>query len=490
MTTSRWSSPPTSSPRSSTTRTTGVGSPPPTRSPTSTRWAARRSSRSTSSRGRVRACPSSCSHASSTVVPTSRAPPARSIAGGHSIDDPEPKYGLAVVGTVEPDRVWRNAGGRPGDVLVLTKPIGLGVISTAVKREGASRRAARDRGRDHDHAQRRRARRGPRARRRGARRDRRHRLRSARSPRRARAWLRRRRARRPRRGARHRRGPRRSSATGSSPAARSGTTRSCRRSSTGARPPRTSSCSSPTRRPPAACCSRSTPMPPTRSSPGLRGRGHARRRAYRTTHRRCPRNDHRHLTGPPRSARDPPSASPKATGTGDTVPPRPGGARFGEVRTCGSGWNDDGHAPSRDVRIPRHRDAGVGRDRARRRHRRRRHRLVPGAGLGSRRRHRATSRRPPPRSASGSSRRTPAAVTTPPAPAADGTDGPIGAGRGDPADGDVVYDGTEVQVRLSQRRRRRPARARSRSSPGGAWSGTVTVPDQRRRCPRATTTCS
>ena len=60
------------------------------------------------------------------------------IAGGHSIDDPEPKYGLAVVGTVEPDRVWRNTGGRPGDVLVLTKPIGLGVISTAVKREAAS----------------------------------------------------------------------------------------------------------------------------------------------------------------------------------------------------------------------------------------------------------------------------------------------------------------------------------------------------------------
>ncbi len=60
------------------------------------------------------------------------------IAGGHSIDDPEPKYGLAVVGTVEPDRVWRNAGGRPGDALVLTKPIGLGVISTAVKRAGAT----------------------------------------------------------------------------------------------------------------------------------------------------------------------------------------------------------------------------------------------------------------------------------------------------------------------------------------------------------------
>jgi selenide,water dikinase len=60
------------------------------------------------------------------------------IAGGHSIDDPEPKYGLAVVGTVEPDRIWRNAGAQAGDALVLTKPIGLGVISTAVKRDGAT----------------------------------------------------------------------------------------------------------------------------------------------------------------------------------------------------------------------------------------------------------------------------------------------------------------------------------------------------------------
>lgn len=59
------------------------------------------------------------------------------IAGGHSIDDNEPKYGLAVVGTVDPDRVLRNAGARPGDALVLTKPIGLGVISTAVKRDAA-----------------------------------------------------------------------------------------------------------------------------------------------------------------------------------------------------------------------------------------------------------------------------------------------------------------------------------------------------------------
>ena len=60
------------------------------------------------------------------------------VAGGHSIDDAEPKYGLAVVGTVHPDRVLTNSGARAGDVLVLTKPIGLGVISTALKRDAAS----------------------------------------------------------------------------------------------------------------------------------------------------------------------------------------------------------------------------------------------------------------------------------------------------------------------------------------------------------------
>jgi selenide, water dikinase len=60
------------------------------------------------------------------------------IAGGHSIDDAEPKYGLAVVGTVDPDAVLTNAGAEPGDVLVLTKPIGLGVISTAVKNDRAT----------------------------------------------------------------------------------------------------------------------------------------------------------------------------------------------------------------------------------------------------------------------------------------------------------------------------------------------------------------
>jgi selenide, water dikinase len=56
------------------------------------------------------------------------------LVGGHSIDDPEPKYGLAVTGTVHPDEVLTNAGGRAGDALVLTKPLGVGAISTALKR--------------------------------------------------------------------------------------------------------------------------------------------------------------------------------------------------------------------------------------------------------------------------------------------------------------------------------------------------------------------
>jgi selenide,water dikinase len=59
------------------------------------------------------------------------------VGGGHSIDDPEPKYGLAVVGTVDPARILTNRGTQAGDALVLTKPIGLGVISTALKRDRA-----------------------------------------------------------------------------------------------------------------------------------------------------------------------------------------------------------------------------------------------------------------------------------------------------------------------------------------------------------------
>jgi len=63
------------------------------------------------------------------------------VLGGHSIDDPEPKFGLVVVGEVHPDRIVTNTGARPGDVLVLTKPIGSGVIATAVKAGSASESA-------------------------------------------------------------------------------------------------------------------------------------------------------------------------------------------------------------------------------------------------------------------------------------------------------------------------------------------------------------
>jgi selenide, water dikinase len=56
------------------------------------------------------------------------------ILGGHSIDDAEPKYGMAVTGVVHPDDLLTNAGGLPGDALVLTKPLGAGAVSTAIKR--------------------------------------------------------------------------------------------------------------------------------------------------------------------------------------------------------------------------------------------------------------------------------------------------------------------------------------------------------------------
>ncbi len=59
------------------------------------------------------------------------------IVGGHSVDDPEPKFGLAVVGLAHPDRLLRNDGLRPGQSLVLTKPLGVGIITTAVKADAA-----------------------------------------------------------------------------------------------------------------------------------------------------------------------------------------------------------------------------------------------------------------------------------------------------------------------------------------------------------------
>lgn len=55
------------------------------------------------------------------------------ITGGHSILDPEPKYGLAVTGFVHPDRMLTNSGAKPGDVLLFTKPIGIGILTTAAK---------------------------------------------------------------------------------------------------------------------------------------------------------------------------------------------------------------------------------------------------------------------------------------------------------------------------------------------------------------------
>lgn len=60
------------------------------------------------------------------------------IVGGHSIDDQEPKFGISVTGFVHPERIWKNVGARPGDILVLTKPIGVGILTTAIKRGKAT----------------------------------------------------------------------------------------------------------------------------------------------------------------------------------------------------------------------------------------------------------------------------------------------------------------------------------------------------------------
>lgn len=64
------------------------------------------------------------------------------IVGGHTIDDPEPKYGMAVTGEVHPDRILTNAGLRPGQDLILTKPLGIGVITTAIKADVAAAEVA------------------------------------------------------------------------------------------------------------------------------------------------------------------------------------------------------------------------------------------------------------------------------------------------------------------------------------------------------------
>jgi selenide, water dikinase len=63
------------------------------------------------------------------------------LLGGHTVDDPELKYGLSVTGTIHPDKVVHNNTARPGDVLILTKPLGTGIISTAIKNGAASKQA-------------------------------------------------------------------------------------------------------------------------------------------------------------------------------------------------------------------------------------------------------------------------------------------------------------------------------------------------------------
>lgn len=66
------------------------------------------------------------------------------LVGGHSVQDDEPKYGLCVSGFVHPDKIFKNYGCRPGDVLVLTKQIGSGIVNTAIKAEMASPEAIRE----------------------------------------------------------------------------------------------------------------------------------------------------------------------------------------------------------------------------------------------------------------------------------------------------------------------------------------------------------
>lgn len=57
------------------------------------------------------------------------------LVGGHSIDDPEPKFGQSVTGTIHPERIRSNAGAKPGDRIILTKPIGVGILTTAIKKD-------------------------------------------------------------------------------------------------------------------------------------------------------------------------------------------------------------------------------------------------------------------------------------------------------------------------------------------------------------------
>ncbi len=64
------------------------------------------------------------------------------VVGGHTIDDPEPKYGMSVTGTVHPDRILTNGGLRPGQALLLSKPLGVGIITTAIKGQAVDQQTA------------------------------------------------------------------------------------------------------------------------------------------------------------------------------------------------------------------------------------------------------------------------------------------------------------------------------------------------------------
>ena len=114
---------------------------PRTRCPTFTRWARRRSPRSTSSLSRWSRSAPRCS----TQILAGGAAAAReagvAIIGGHTIEDDEPKYGLAVTGTVHPQRIVTNAGAKPGDILYLTKPLGTGILSSALKKDAIDEHA-------------------------------------------------------------------------------------------------------------------------------------------------------------------------------------------------------------------------------------------------------------------------------------------------------------------------------------------------------------
>ena len=75
------------------------------------------------------------------------------LAGGHTIRDPEPKYGLAVIGAAHPDRLLRKGGARPGDRLLLTKPLGTGVLVSGARQGRTAEADLADRDRRHATAQ-------------------------------------------------------------------------------------------------------------------------------------------------------------------------------------------------------------------------------------------------------------------------------------------------------------------------------------------------